>query len=125
MTKKIFFGILAIVLLVCVGCEKEQAVSIDLTIGGESYQATLQDVTVVVKPRKMKVGEELTISVTHNEGKDESLTLSSESLGITETLTTPTIWKKQMVQAGVHDLLFKYDKDGNSSSVSTVITVVE
>lgn len=123
--KKILFSLLALTLMVCSGCEKTNSTETSVTIGGESYQTTLNDVTIVVKPRTLKVHEEVTISATHSKGKSVSLTLSSASLGLDETITTPVIITKQITAVGIHDLTFTYKSGDNTASVSTVITAVK
>lgn len=123
--KKILFSLLALTLMVCSGCEKTNSTEASVTIGGESYQTTLNDVTIVVQPRTLKVFEDVTISATHSKGNSVSLTLSSVSLGFDETIKTPAIITKQITTEGIHDLTFTYKSGDNIASVSTVITAVK
>ena len=123
--KKILFSLLALTLMVCSGCEKINSTEASVTIGGDSYQTTLNDVTIVVKPQTLKVYEDVTISATHSKGSRVSLTLSSASLGFDQTITTPAIITKQITTEGIHDLAFTYKSRDNTVSVSTTITAVK
>lgn len=95
----------------------------EITIGGGSYETTINDIKIGVKPLSLKIGEDVMISVIHNEDKNVSITLSSESLDFEEVIETPKNLMKKILIEGTHDLIFTYKSGGISSLVSTSINV--
>lgn len=124
MVNKILLGICSMMFMLLLSCNEEHVQEVEIVIGTGAFSETINnEVSIAVSPTYLQVGDYITISVTHKDDKKVPVILSSESLDIEETITTPSVVKKQINVAGKHDLTLKYETEGGAIAASSTITI--
>lgn len=99
----------------------EEVVQELVVSSGSSEEITVNNVKIKVHPTFLKCGEEVIIEAEHLKDQAIPVVLSSESLGIEDSLQTPFIIKKKISVEGEHELCFEYGTD--PIKVATSITI--
>lgn len=99
----------------------EEVVQELVVSSGSSEEITVNDVKIKVHPTFLKCGDEVIIEAEHLKDQAIPVVLSSESLGIEDSLQTPFIIKKKISVEGKHELRFEYGTD--SFKIVTSVTI--
>lgn len=123
----LFLGLIALMLLFT-GCEREKIevdASLNIIESANERKLITNEITAHIVPTTLQVGEELSITVTHNEEKSISVKIFSESLGLQTVITTPGKFTQNIDIAGLHDLAIEYKPSSSvTRSIKTDIEVV-
>jgi len=123
MVKNYLFCVACVMACVFSSCNGGEPV-IEETTGGE-YLQVVSGVSIKVSPISLRCGEEMVIEASCVNGSQVPIIVSSETLGIHETLITPFVWKKNLNNVGRHELEFSMKTSTISILTSMTIKVRE
>lgn len=121
MIKNFFYCITCVILSVLCSCGHDDVEFKEMS--GGQYETVVSGVSIKVSPISLKVGEEMTVEASCENGTEIPIVVILESLGIKETLTTPFVWKKTLNIEGRHELEFFMGNKTISILTSTTINV--
>ncbi len=121
MIKKCLCCIGSILLCALSSCGDESVVHL---LTGGLYEIRMSGVSVKVFPTSLKCGEEITIEGSSSTNDTHvSVIISSETLDVNDTLTTPFIWNKTLNRVGNHEMTLLVNSALIPFSTSTIISV--
>lgn len=121
MIKKCLYCIGCILLCALSSCEHDPIVVYPQS--GGIYEIRMSGVSVKVFPTSLKCGEEITIEGRSTNDTPVSVIISSETLDVNDTLTTPFIWNKTLNRVGNHEITLFVNSAPFPFSTSTTINV--
>ena len=101
------------------GCTTEIGQCVEFMEDG--YKAELNGVVINMSPKRVSVGEEVVIELSHKKNKKEKIEIESSSLSYKETFKTPSSVSIKLETEGIHDISFTHTKLGTTMSCEAII----
>lgn len=120
--KSLFAAMIAVVCMFT-GCTHVKEQEMEITLPIDKYSAKVKGVEINVSPKYLKVGDKVLIGIEHEDGDAVEVIISSLSLSLRDTVTTPYLTEITMDSVGLYGISFEVD--GESPDSPAIIRVTE
>ncbi len=120
--KSLFAAMIAVVCMFT-GCTHVEEQEMEITLPIDKYSTKVKGVEINVSPKYLKVGDKVLIDIEHEDGDAVEVIISSLSLSLRDTVTTPYLTEITMDSVGLYGISFEVD--GESPDSPAIIRVTE